>query len=260
MIRPSLFLRSLIATLGVALTASAAEAQKVVVSHDEWVTQTCCFNVNEKAFIGNTLSWFGAGSGSSALIYSNSGFITNAGFTNYLTGLGITSTIDAAAASFAGYKVVFAEGNSTQNSAALAAYVKAGGNVVYLGGTGVGGSVGEAAYSNPFLNAFGLNFASVYNNVNNTNVNTSGFAAQGPFGAALFTGVSQIFADNGSNISLTAPVAGVTAQLFSDNAGNGVFGAAVFQNTTTIAPEPATLGLVALGLLVAAPLARRRKS
>lgn len=260
MSRWSLPLRSLIATVAMTVASSGAQAQRVVVSHDEWLTQSGLFAANEQAFITNTLNWFGAGSGSSALIYSDGSFLGNSGFTSYLTGKGIASTIAAAPLSFTGFKVVFVEGNPTFNAAGLAAYVKAGGNVVYFGGTGTGGAAGEAAYANPFLNAFGMNFASVYNNVNNTNVNTSGFAAQAPFGAALFTGVSSIFADNGANISLTAPVANVTTQLFVDNAQNGVFGAAVYSGgVTTTVPEPASFVLVAVGLAAVIPIARRRK-
>ncbi len=256
MIRLSLPARSLLATVALTLTASAAQAQRVVVSHDEWVTQSGSFNANEQAFMSNTLNWFGAGSGSSALIYSNNSYITNSGFTSYLSGKGITSTTDANAASFAGFKVIFVEANQTMNAAGLASYVKGGGNVVYFGGTGQPNSAGEAAYSNAFLSSFGFNLADTYNGLGT--VNTSGFAAQGPFGAALFTGVSSIFASNGSNVMLTPPVAGVTSQLFSDVAGNGVFGAAVYKGTI-VTPEPATLGLVAFGLMVAVPLARRRK-
>lgn len=256
MIRSFLSVRTLVSAIGLVAAASVANAQRVVVSHDEWVTQVGSFNANEQAFIGNALSWFGAGVGSSALIYSNNAFINNTGFTNYLTGKGISSTVNASAASFAGFNVVFVEGNASMNSAALTAYVKAGGNVMYFGGTGIPNSAAEAAYSNPFLNSFGFNFANTYNGFGT--VNTSSFAAAGPFGAALFTGVNSVFASSGNTISLTAPVADVTNQLFSEAGGAGVFGAAVYRASTTV-PEPGTVGLVAFGLLAALPLARRRK-
>ena len=75
--------------------------------------------------------------------------------------------------SLSGYDVIFGEGNPSFNAAALAAYVMNGGNVMYMGGTGIGGSAAvEAGYSNPFLNMFGLAFASDYNGLGT--VNTTG--------------------------------------------------------------------------------------
>jgi len=129
---------------------------------------------------------------------------------------------------------------------------------MYFGGTGNGGPDNEAAYSNPFLNVFGLNFASVYS-LGNTNANTSAFAAQGPFGASLFTGVSQIYADNGNSISLTAPVTGWTTQLFTEPGGQGVFGAAAMSQVSMV-PEPSTVALMIGGMLATIPFARRRKN
>ena len=248
-------LKLLSATIALSFAASAAEAQRLVVSHDEWLTGTGTFNADEQSFLTNVLGWFGVGAGNSALIYSSDAFITNAGFTNFLTGKGISSTLNADAGSFAGFQVVFVERNATMNSAALATYVQSGGNVLYFGGAGPD-PVTEAANSNPFLNAFGFNFADSYNGLGT--VNTSGFAAQGQWGASIFTGVSSIFAINGNNITLTVPATNVSSQLFSDNAGNGVFGAAAYLGATT-APEPATVVLVALGLFVVAPLVRRAR-
>jgi hypothetical protein len=237
--------------------ATATLAQKVVVSHDEWYSGTCCFAANEQRFVSNTLNWFGVGSGGSVLIYSDDSFLTNSTFTSFLTSKGITFTSNASATSFAGFGAVIVEGNASQNTAALTAYVKAGGNVLYMGGTGVGGPAVEAAYSNPFLNAFGFNFASSYNALGT--VSTAAFATQGPFGAFLFTGVPSVFANSGNTISLTGPVAGVTSQLFSDQAGSGVFGAATFADFGN-APEPSTVLLLSAGLLGLGVLARRRKS
>ena len=64
----------------------------------------------------------------------------------------------------------------------LSAYVMGGGNVMSMGGTGIGGSVAEAAHSNAFLDAFGLSFADVYKGLGT--VNASGFAGESPFASA----------------------------------------------------------------------------
>jgi hypothetical protein len=238
--------------LGFVALSGTAQAQKAVISHDEWFTGGANFGANEQRFVTNVLGFFNVSTGN-ALIYSTDSFLTNAVFTAFLASAGLNVTIDANAGSFAGYNVVFGGGNPTQNGAGLAAYVLGGGNVFYEGGTGVGGPAAEAAYSSPFLSALGLAFTTFYNGLGT--VPTSGFASQSPFGPQLFTGVPSLFANNGSNIIASAPVAGVTRQIFSDANGNGVFAAA---QAVTSAPEPATLVLLATGMLALVPLVRRR--
>jgi hypothetical protein len=238
---------------GLATFTGTAQAQgSAVVSHDEWLTGSGTFGPSEQQFLTNVLSFFGVSSGS-ALIYTNNGFLNNGTFTSFLTTAGLTVTVDANAASFGGYNVVFGGGNPTQNGAGLASYVLGGGHVFYEGGTGTGGSAAEAAYSAGFLNGLGFAFAPVYNGVGP--VNTSGFASQGPFGAALFTSVNSVYANNGNDIVASLPVAGVTTQIFDDGNGNGVFAAA---QVVTATPEPASLALLATGLFALVPVVRRR--
>jgi hypothetical protein len=242
-----------------ALVGSAPTVQaqgRVVVSHDEWFTGSGQFGVNEQQFVTNVMNWFGASSGNSILIYSNNTFLTNANFVNWLSGKGFSVTVNANAASFSPFHTVLTEGNPNLGTtgAALAAYVLGGGHVLDIGGTGTGGAAAEAAYNNTFLGNFGLNFSSFYNGVGT--VNTSTYASQGPFGAALFAGVLQVFANNGNNVITTTPVAGVTTQVWQDSRGNGVFAAA---EVVTATPEPATMALLGTGLMGLAPFARRRR-
>lgn len=240
--------------LGLAIAGNSAHAQRVVVSHDEWFTGGGFFNSNEQRFVSNALTWFGLTGSGNILLYSSNGFLVNTPFENYLGSLGYAVTVNSAPATFAGYSAVFSESVTNLNGSGLAAYALGGGNVFYIGGTGVGGAAGEAAYSNTFLNAVGLSFAPAYNGLGT--VNTSGFSAQGPFGPALFTGVASVFSNSGNDISAPG-AAGWTTQVFSDQSGNGVYAAAAI--TTTATPEPASRALLATGLLALVAMVRMRR-
>ena len=236
---------------------SASAQKKVVVSHDEWLTNgpnngALEFNANEQQFVGNALDWFGVSSGANVLIYTDDPYITNHTFTDWLVSRGYTVTVASAPASLSGYDVVFGEGNPSFDASGLASYVMNGGNVMYMGGTGIGGAVAEAGYSNAFLNMFGLSFAAAYNGLGT--VNTTGFDGQNPFGPALFSGVSSVFANNGQDIS-SFSVADVTNQVFYDARQNGVFAAA----QVTATPEPMSLTLLATGMVGVFGAARRRR-
>lgn len=238
--------------LSFSFTATRASAQNVVVSHDEWMTGTANFGANEQLFVQNSLGWFGL-SGGTILLHSANPFLINISFQNFLTGLGYGVTVSSGAVAFGGFDAVFSEGLSTLNGGALATYASGGGNVFYFGGTGAGGATVEANYSNTFLNGVGLNFVGgSYNGIGT--VNTSGFAAQGPYGASLFTGVSSVFGNNGSTITETAAT-GWSTQLFTHTNGAGVYAAA----TMVSVPEPGAFLLLVPALFGLGIVAWRRK-
>lgn len=243
---------------GLVSTPSVSHAQgKVVASNDEWLTATLgATGADDRRFLQNSLNWFGVSAGNSILIYSDNAFLTNGGLTSFLTSMGLNPVINSteSASNFSNYAAIFVSSNVNTNL--LTGYVNGGGNVFDLAGTGtLGGAATEAAYNNAFLNNFGLGFAPVFQGLVG-NVNTSTFAGQGVFGAALFNHVNSIFVNNGNDVAYTTAVAGVTREVFS--AGEqGVYGAAQVELTAT--PEPATLAFMATGLLGLIPVVRRRR-
>ncbi|MCU0634568.1 MAG: PEP-CTERM sorting domain-containing protein [Gemmatimonadaceae bacterium] len=248
----------------VALGSSPLFAQRVFVSHDEWFLNNG-FNApasNERRLLTNALDWFGVGAGDQVLTWSgNQIAYVNSPLGSVVTGRGATYTrTTGAVANLSQYKAIFVGGFAVDNTA-LINYVLGGGNVVLVGGTCTRLAAGascdtnagqEAADWQTFLQRFGMGFSSQYNGL--ATVNTSGFAAQGPFGAALFTGVGAVYADNGNSVLTTiTPPTGVVRQIFNAPSGPGVFGAAV------VIPEPSTYALLGTGLMVLVGVARRRR-
>lgn len=227
-------------------------AESIFVSNDEWMFGNCCLALNNDAqFASNIANWLTGGSGT-ILIASNNFGLGGSGLESELQGLGYTVVENANPVSLAGYDAVFVGGSAVDNTM-LTDYVNGGGNVFVEAGTGCcGGAPGEAGTWNPFLNAFGMNLATNYNNVG-LNVDVSAFQSQGPYGSALFSGVNTVYINNGNNVSMEGVAPNV--QIFSDANGNGLYGA--WQGSV---PEPSSLmGFVGL-LLVLGLAIRRRQS
>jgi hypothetical protein len=249
------------------LTPSAMSAQRrLVVNADEWTLDNCCIagTRNGDVFAINVRNWLTGGVAGNLLGFSNTepgisdgalGAVLN---TNGYTWTQVTPGTVAAANAWANrssYSAIFLGGQVVPNMTELIDYVTAGGSVYLMGGTGFTLPGGEDTYWDPFLARFGLDFGTSYNGIGG-DINTSAFATQGPFGAALFTNVNVLFQNNGNNVLNAAVLpADVTRQLFVANQSS-LFGAAVINMSNV--PEPSTYLLLGSGILAIGFVARRR--
>lgn len=161
--------------------AALAHAQgRIIAIGDEWLLSDIAFT-NQPAqstqLALNIANYFANGQPGNFLVLS---FITDyapwgargvqgQALASAMTAAGHTWTINASApitlANLSQYDGVFLAGpvgSGAANAPVLASYVNGGGSVLIMAGTGYGGSSGEAASWDPFLNQFGLGFGGTY--------------------------------------------------------------------------------------------------
>ena len=219
----------------------------VVVNNDEWTLSNTGFaNAlgDTELFVTNLASFFSGGAAGTFHAYTN-----NFGFTQsslsatlgvsghtYTTGTGFAFTPE----NITGYDAIFLGGFYLDSAeiSTLIDYANSGGHVYLAGGTAVGSAATEAAAWNPFLNTFGMSYASSYNGISG-NIDVT--SATHP----IFDGVSVLYQNSGSSISGT----GIQVSLN----GQGLYAVSAI-------PIPAAVWLFGSGLIGLIGIARRKEA
>jgi hypothetical protein len=140
---------------------------KIFAAHDEWALTDFAFKKtpgDSRALALNVAAWFTGGRPGRFLAYSSNKAYKDPILAQTLRNAGHSWTVSMSAPfslqTLAQYDAVFVGGDEVDNTV-LIDYVRAGGSVFVVGGTGLGG-LWEASHWNRFLNAFGLNMVREY--------------------------------------------------------------------------------------------------
>ncbi len=250
-------MRTAMTLLGAILISGlTASAGRIVVNHDEWPLSNSGFALASAGSAGtfalNVAQFLKASPGPGNFLVYSTNFGFGSQFVSTLTGSGHTVTASTAVpfdlATLLAYDGVILALAPAADTTVLTNYVNAGGGVYLAGGTGIGGATAEAAAWNPFLNNFGLGLqGGSYNFV----VGTLPVTGVHP----ILSGVSSLYYDRGSTVFLTGGTP--NAQIVEQTAGGiGLLG--VFDDSSTVIPEPSTWLLVVTGLGAAGFFRRRR--
>lgn len=219
----------------------------VVVNNDEWTLSNTGFASapgDTERFVTNLASFFSGGASGTFHAYTNNFGFTESSLSTTLSGAGHTYTTGTGfaftPANISGFDAIFLGGfylNAVEIST-LIDYANSGGHVYLAGGTAVGGPATEAAAWNPFLNAFGMSYASNYNGiVGNIDVTS----ATHP----IFEGVNVLYQASGNSISGT----GIQVSLN----GQGLYAVSPI-------PIPAAVWLFGSGLIGLIGIGRKKKA
>ncbi len=216
-------------------------AGKIFVNHDEWTISNTGFSSapDTGLFVQNLTNWFTGGTSGNFLAYSTNFCLTESTLANFMVTHGHTWTVNTSISldinTLLQYDAIFLGGSPVIPSNLLIQYVQAGGNIYLCGGTGIGGSSGEAANWNPFLNVFGLSF---YGGSYNSLMGNLSFSSSHP----VFQGVTALYSGNGSTILDLNPSDSAEVVMYNTTGLYGIYdGSAI--------PEPATVFLLVLGIL-----------
>ena len=200
---------------------------RIIVAHDVNTLASNRAGEQERLFAVNVAEWLiGQKSGQILAIESNANdrernydttvesALTNAGFS-----LTVTDRVNFTLADLQRFDAVFL-GQTYPNvsfldNKILIEYVKAGGNVYLYGGVGGADASTEAFGWQQFLTAFGLNFASQYNGLYTTPINSS---------HPIFKGINSLQSGNGQSITDLEPL-NSDNQIILTTQGQGTYAA-----------------------------------
>jgi len=245
---------------GALVLAQGASAGRVILSGDEWPLSDYGFAVapaSTATFGQNLASYMNTDGGAcNLLVYSSHFRLTGSSLNAALSGAGCSVTYSIGAfdlGTLSGYDGVLLGGLQYNYSASiLTSYVDSGHSVYIAAGTGE--VANEHLIWDSFIHSYGLDLGPSYNGILGL-LPISG-------GSPLFTGVTELYYDNGNSVSAFGndPNTQIIASLGSD----GLFGVyadsprVVATGDPNAIPEPTTLALLGIG--VAALGLRRRRA
>jgi hypothetical protein len=228
-------------------------AGRIVINSDEWTLSNTGFasaGGSNAANFAINMATFLAGPGGRILIHSMNFGLTQSNLLSTLSGAGFLVTTATGPFMPTDYDAIFlANSLHSTTTSSLVNFVNAGGGVYIAAGTAFSEPARAASLFNPFLNTFGLTYASFHRDAFPFNDSSDGL------GHPLFNGVTQLFY-NGVNPVSTIGSSGFASVVELRNSANPYGLIAVFDNTTPI-PEPSTFALLGAGLSTLV-LARRR--
>lgn len=185
---------------GTGTEAPSVTTGRIVVNHDEWTLSDTGFSnaPDASVFAQNIGDFFTPNNGpGNFLVYSSNFGLTGNSLRTTMETAGHTwnvdTTEDFTLPNLTQYDAIFLGGSPVPDNQVLTNYVDAGGNVYLMGGTGAGGSAGEAAAWNSFLAHFGLSFESAtYNGL------TGVLPSSGTH--PILDGVTELYYGNGQTI------------------------------------------------------------
>lgn len=249
----SVFSKSILLAGLISFASNAFASSLVTAIHDEWLLSDKAFATAGQANTNNfalnlASSMKGSGTGNFLIYSDNNAFGTS--FKNSLTAAGyqyteVLSVNHDLPTNLSAYDGIFLSGAAgNANTSTLTNYVNSGKAVTVLAGNSYIPNV-EANRWNGFLNNFGLAFANTYNGL------------QGVFSVAssnaLFSGVNQLYFDNGNNVIST----GATGSIVLNGTTGGLIGVYGNGGGNAAVPEPSTMILLSAAGL---GMVRRRKA
>lgn len=228
-----------------------ALAGRIILANDEWPTSNTGFanSPDVEIYVQNIANIFANGGAGQFHAYSTNFSLTGSALANAMTSAGHTWSVGTGItfdlSTLSVYDGIFLAGNTVDLNV-LKEYVDAGGNV-YLAGGITSNAALTANNWNPFLNQYGLDFASTI----------SIGASNEPISSThpIFENVTTLYQAGGQEV-FDLDLTDLRNQVLEFNtAGRGLY--AIYDSTV---PIPPAVWLFGSGLLGLVGIARRRKA